>query len=328
MEKRRFRPFLFAVAGITSIALCGLSSAAVSLQLKLPKGKTYYQRNLADQHITQTVMNNQQTVEVSVGMGQKLDVLDVDSAGNMQIRYTFIWVMNKQTTPMGSVSYDSAQQQTTPPPGTEPLAALLNQSYTVKLSPQGRVLDIQGVEQMKAAVQKKLPPGAEAGPMANVVNPFTDKQGLKEITESMMAIYPDKPVDMGQSWTDKRVLTAGFGRIEEAKWTLLKEEAGVAVLGVTGKIQSNPNAAPMENQGMKMRFDIGGTMEGAVRIVEETGLIQSDQAHQQLKGEIRLEGGGQGQPAMAIPMVIDSNSKVEMSEKMWQTAPAAPPATK
>jgi hypothetical protein len=28
----------------------------------------------------------------------------------------------------------------------------------------------------------------------------------------------------------------------------------------------------------------------------------------------------QGQPVMAIPMIFDTNSKVEMSEKMWEPA--------
>jgi hypothetical protein len=241
----------------------------------------------------------------------------------MQIRYTYIWCMTKQTTPMGTASYDSAQQAT-PPAGMEPLAALLNQSYALKLSPKGKVLDIQGMEQLKEAVQKKMPPGAEASQMGNMMNPFTSKEGVKEMTESAMAVYPDKPVDSGQSWTDKQVLTAGFGRTEESKYTLQKQEAGVAVVGVTATVRANPEAAPMEAQGMKMRFDLSGTMEGTLRIVEATGLIQSGEGRQQLKGEIKVGDAAQGQPAMAIPMMIDTNSKVEMSEKMWESAAPAP----
>ena len=81
MEKRGFGLLLFVVAGITSVALCGSSVAATTLQLKLAKGKTYYQRTVVDQHITQTVMNQPQVIDITVGMGMKLDVLDVDGAG-------------------------------------------------------------------------------------------------------------------------------------------------------------------------------------------------------------------------------------------------------
>ena len=314
MEKRKSRPFLLAVVGITSVALCHSGNAAVSLQLKLAKGKTYYQRTVVDQHITQTIMNQAQVVDISVGMGMKLDVLDVDSAGNMQVRYTFIWCMSKQTTPMGTVAYDSAQQAT-PPAGAEPLAALLNQSYVVKLSPKGKVLDIQGVEQMKEAVQKKVPAGAEAGPMGNITNQFLDKQGLKEATESLLAVYPDKPVEPGASWSEKETLTAGFGRIEESKYTLQKQEAGIATIGVTLTFRANPDAAPMEAEGMKMRIDMSGTGEATIRVVEATGLIQMEQGRAQLKGEIKVGDSGQGQPMMTIPMTIDANTRVEMSDK-------------
>jgi hypothetical protein len=319
MEKRRFGLFLFVAVGITSGALCNSGGAAVPLQLKLAKGKTYYQRTVVDQHITQTVMNQQQVIDITIGMGMKLDVLDVDATGNTRIRYTFNWCMSKQTGPMGTLSYDSAQQAT-PPAGMESLAALLNQSYVIKLSPKGRVLDVNGVEQVKAAVQKKLPPGADTGPMGNVAATFLDKQGVKEMTEGVMAVFPDKPVEPGQSWSEKRVLTMGFGRIEESKWTLQKQEAGVAMIGQTSTIRSNPDAPPLDAQGMKLRFDVSGSHEATIRIVEATGLVQMDQGRQQLKGEIKVGDSAQGQPVMAIPMIFDTNSKVEMSEKMWEPA--------
>ena len=147
-----------------------------------------------------------------------------------------------------------------------------------------------------------------------------DKQGVKEMTESLMAVYPDKPVEPGQSWSEKRILTAGFGRIEEAKWTLQKQEAGVATIGETATIRSNPDAPPLDAQGMKLRFDVSGTQEATIRIVEATGLIQTEQSHSQLKGEIKMGDSAQGQPMMTIPTVFDTTSKVEMSEKMWDSA--------
>jgi hypothetical protein len=321
MEKRRFGLLLFVAAGITSVTFSGTTSAAVQLQLKLTKDKTYYQRTTVDQHVTQTLMNQPMKVDMTMGMGTKLDVLDVDPAGNAQIRYTYIWVMSKQTGPTGTITYDSAQQAK-PPAGMEPLASLMNQSYTVKLTPKGKVLEVQGTEQMKAAVMKNMPPGAEAGPMGSMMATFLEKQGVKEMTESLMGLYPEKPVEVGQSWSDKRTLTAGYGRIEEIKWTLQKEEAGVATIAQTATVRSNPDAAPMDVQGMKLRIDVSGTEEATIQVAEATGLIQLEQGHQQLKGEIKMEMGAAaaGQPPMTIPVVFDTTSKTEMSDKMWSTA--------
>jgi hypothetical protein len=228
--------------------------------------------------------------------------------------------MAKQTGSMvPPISYDSAQQAT-PSPGAEPVAALLNQNYIVKLSPKGRVLDVNGVEQMKAEIRKKMPPGSEDSPLGNITKTFLDKEGIKETTESLLAVFPDKPVEPGQSWSEKRVFKAGFGRIEESKWTLQKQEGGVAMIGMTGTVRSNPSAPPGEMQGMKLRFDLSGSQEATIRIVEATGLILMDQGSQQLKGEIKVSDSAQGQPMMVIPTAIQMKSKVEMSDKMWESA--------
>jgi hypothetical protein len=314
MEKRGFGLFLFAVVGVASIPLSSAGAAAVPLQLKLSKGKTYYQRMVMDQHLDQTVMDMQQVVDQSMGTGLKLDVLEVDSQGNMRIRQTFNWSMSKRTSPMGNLEYDSAKQPT-PPAGAEPFAALLGQSYIVKVTPKGEVLDVEGIEQMQAAIRQKLPPGAEADPALGTLAAYLDKKGLKEATEGIWGIYPDKPVELGESWSKKRVVSPAFELTIESRWTLQKREAGFAMIGTTGSARSNPDT-PMETGGMKMRFDLAGTQAGTMRMEEATGLIVLAQARQQLKGEIKV--GDAAQPMMAIPVVFDTTVKLEMSDKMWE----------
>jgi len=320
MEKQGFRAIILVAAAIASTILCRTGSAAVQLQLKLDKGKTYHERTVVDQKITQTVMGQEQVINLSLGTGMKLDVLDVDAQGNMRIRYTCTWSMFKQTGGMAGIDYDSGRQPTAPA-GAEPLAALLGQSYVVRLDPKGEVLDVNGVEEMRDAVHKKLPPGAESGPAMNVVNPYLDKQKLKEIIESAMAVYPDKPVEQGESWSEKKALTLGFGMLTESKWTLQKREAGVATIATASSVRSNPDAPPMDSQGMKVKFDVSGTQEGTIRMAEATGLITTNQNRQLLKGEIQVGTGAEGPPMMAIPVGFETNSKFEMSDKMWGPAP-------
>ena len=54
----------------------------------------------------------------------------------------------------------------------------------------------------------------------------------------------------------------------------------------------------MDVQGMKLRMDLSGSQEATIRIVEATGVIQMEQGHQQLKGEIKVGDSAQGQPMM------------------------------
>ena len=312
MEKRGFRFFLFVTAGITSMALCN-TGAAVTLQLKLAKGKTYYERAVIDQHMTQTVMNMQQVLDQSMGTGAKLDVLAVDGQGNMQIRNTYNWMMTKRSGPMGIVDYDSAKQPT-PPAGAEPFAAMLGQSFIFKITPKGEVLDVNGVEELQAAVRKTLPPGAEADPAMGALSQYLDKKGIQQMIENSLGVYPDRPVEVGESWSKKRVLTPMFEMTVESKWTLQKREAGAALLATASSVRSNANK-PVEMSGMKMTFDLAGTQDGTIRMQEATGLILLGQARQQLKGEIKMGDSAQGPPMMTIPLVSDTTVKLEMSDK-------------
>jgi hypothetical protein len=317
MEKRGLKLFLFGMAAVVPMALCN-TGAAVTLQLKLAQGKTYYQRTVIDQHMVQTVMNMQQVLDQSLGTGVKMEVLDVDGQGNMRIRRTYDWSMTKRTGPMGNLDYDSAKQ-TTPPPGAEPFAALLGQSYVVRISPKGEVLEINGVEEMQAAVRKKLPAGAQGDPAMSVLSQFLDKNSLKQMIEGELDVYPGKPVEVGESWNKKRVVTPMFELTIDSKWTLQKLENGVAIIATTSTSRSDANK-PVETGGMKMRFDLAGTQGGTIRMQEATGLILLGQAQQQLKGEIKLGDSDQGPPTMAIPVVFDTKVRMEMSDKPLEPA--------
>ncbi len=313
MEKRGLRFFLSITAGVVSMALCSTGAAAVTLQLKLAEGKTYYQRTVIDQHMVQTVMNMQQVMDQSMGTGVKMDVLDVDGQGNMRIRSTYNWSMSKRTGPMGTLDYDSAKQPT-PPAGAEPFAALVGQGYVIRISPKGEVLDVNGVEELQAAVRKKLPPGAEADPALGALNQYLDKNAIKQMVESSLSVYPDNPVEVGESWSRKKVMSPMFELTIDSKWTLQKREAGIATIAATSSLRSNANK-PVEAGGMKMIFDLAGTQDGTIRMQEATGMIVSGQAQQQLKGEIKVGDSAQGPPMMAIPCVFDTKVKVEMSDK-------------
>jgi hypothetical protein len=260
----------------------------------------------------------QQVRDQSLGTGVKMEVLDVDGQGNMRIRRTYDWSMTKRTGPVGSLDYDSAKQ-TTPPPGAEPFAALLGQSYVVRISPKGEVLDINGVEEMQAAVRKKLPAGAQADQAMSALSQYLDKNSLKQMIEGELDVYPDKPVEVGESWSKKRVITPMFELTIDSKWTLQKLENGVAIIATTSSSRSNANK-PVETGGMKMRFDLAGTQDGTIRMQEATGLILLGQAQQQLKGEIKLGDSDQGPPTMAIPVVFDTKVRMEMSDKPLEPA--------
>jgi hypothetical protein len=338
MEKRRSGLFLFVAAGVTSLALCSNEAAATQLQLKLTKGKTYYQRTMV---VQQTTQDQQQEIE-HIGTGTKLQVLDIDAQGNMRIQYTYLWSRFKQFIPMErldvgaqgnwhaygwstlrrpppEVDYDSSLKSPVPA-GAAGFAALVGQSYTVRLTPKGKVLDVNGVEQLREAVLKKLPAGADATMGMNPVAMYIDPASVKQMTEANMAIYPDKSINPGDSWTREMSMTMGFAMIIQSKWTLQKEEAGVATIGLAGAIRTDPKSPPMDAGGMKVKIDLSGTQEGTLQVAEATGLITSAKERQQLKRQVKVAASADAEPMMAM-MTIDTQIIGEMGEQMWKTSP-------
>lgn len=317
MARHGYKMCVITAVCIVLGALCANAPAAVRLELKLDKGKTYYERSVSEQQVTQEVMGQQQTVHLSVGIGQKLDVLGVDGRGNVQIRYTYIWTRFKQAGPM-PVDYDSSQQ-TTAPSGAEGFAALLGQSYTARLNPKGEVLDMNGVAEMAKSVREKLPPGTDLSSSGNPLASLLDEESLKGLTESASAVYPDKPVDSGDSWTRTRAIKQGMVMINETKWTLQSRQGGMATIQATSALKVDPNGPPLEMQGMAMKFDLSGSQEGTIQMEETTGLIRKQSGRQELKGQIKIGTSPQGPfNMMMIPMTIATKFTVETSDRPWE----------
>jgi len=218
---------------------------------------------------------------------------------------------------MGQLDYDSTQR-TEVPMGAEGYAALVGQSFTVKLSPQGRVLKIEDLEKVREAVEKKLPPGMEASSMDGL-KVFLDEASLKDMTELSMAMYPDAAVAPGDSWSRKMPVTMGFGIIVDSKWTLQKQEGGVATIQQAASIASNPDAPPMEIAGTAVKFDLAGTQEGTIRMDEATGLATLSEIHQRIKGDMKAGVAADGSSVMTMPIAFETDMTAEISDRMWKT---------
>jgi hypothetical protein len=318
MARQRLVIFLTVVFCAEMVALSGNVSAAVQLSLKLDKGKTYYQRGIADQKIIQTIRGKEENISYILGLGQKLDVLDVDGQGNMTIRHTYLWVRYKQSGFLGEADYDSSQPSTSTA-GAEGFAALIGESYIVKMSPKGKVLDVNGVEQMVESIRKKVPPGTDVAPPGSHLAYLLDKQGIWEMEEEMMGIYPDEPVELGASWVEKKTTTRSLELITEERRTLQKREAGVSTIVETGLAKSDPSAPPAGSGLVKTKMDVAGTEEGTIQMDERTGLIRTDRSRQVLKGQMNVGASAEGPfDLMVIPTTMTATSTLETSDRMWE----------
>lgn len=312
MEDRKPKIGVVAVAAIVAwLIVPAEAGQKMQYKLKLEKGQKYYAKMLAEQKIDQTVMNQPQNVEQTIGLGWDLDVVDVDRSGNTEIRYTYRWAKLRLQGSMQQVIYDSSVKGGSVPEPAQGLAALVGESYSLSIAPDGRVLIVKGAARMRANVRKKLPAGLPGDLLMSSLAQYIDDKGIKEAAEASMAILPNRPVSVGDSWSKRVVLSESTALIVQNKWTLKQRQAGTATIDLVSTVEPNPQAPPRDLGTSKISSQFSGKQQGLIQLDETTGLIVHGKLEQQLSGEAKVLGPQQ----MSIPMKINSVVITETTER-------------
>ncbi|NIP28874.1 MAG: hypothetical protein GWN67_19345 [Phycisphaerae bacterium] len=287
----------------------------IQYQMSFKEGEKYYMRFVTEQKISQTILGQQQGTEQTIGLGCDLDVKSVESNGNALVNYTYRWANLIQTGAGGKVVYDSSDKGAPVPPMAQGFDALLGEGFSLKTTPQGRVEEVIGLQELRENVGKKLPEGPMKEALKVGIKQFINEEGIKEMTESSMAIYPDKPVGIGDSWKRMITLTQGASMTLENEWILKDRKNGVSFIDVNSNIKSNPNAAPITMAGAKLSYDLSGKQKGQIELEESTGRIIRSRMNQDISGQIKVEVPGQQTQQPPIPVRINSIVTCEITKR-------------
>lgn len=280
----------------------------VTLGLRLQEGKSYNLQTIVDQQIAQTIQNQKIDLNQTIGFNYVYEVVKIDENGVASVNVTYKAVQFRSQGPTGAVDYDSTDAPKQVAPTAKGFAALVGETFSMKLAPSGRVLEIQGVSSMLQRVIGKLdlPPGPARTELENNMKGQFGDQAMKASMENLTAIYPDRPVEIGDSWTKRVTIDKGFPMILESTYTLKARKNGVAVIALRNIIKPNPDAQPVQVGAIKMRYALSGEMQGTLEMEESTGWITHSQQNQKASGQITLLDGPQGARPTSWPISIKS----------------------
>lgn len=296
------------VAGM--LLSCGGGIKKLDLQLRLEQGKTYGTKMVADQTITQTIQGQTQDIQQTIGMAYTYKVTKVESDGSALVDAVYEWILYSQDGPMGKSEYDSSKPPATIPDAAVGYAALLGQGFSMKLTPLGEVADIQGVDAMLSSILDALnvPEGSARDAVQETLEAQFGEEALAESFEKATAIYPDKSLSAGDSWSKRLTLATGMPMIIDNTWTLKSRKDGVAFVDVKSTIAPNPDAEPLEISGMSVSYEVSGDQTGTLELDEATGWPLRSHMTQNLSGQISAAG-------MTWPVTITSTIVFEPWEK-------------
>lgn len=286
------------------LAAAAVAQEPVSLRLNLQAGETYPQRVSTRQVVNQTLIGMEQTTETGLVLEYDFTVTKIDPAtGVATLDAVYRRVAMEFASPMLDMAYDSAAPPAEIHPALRPYAALVGASFTMDIAPDGTVPRVDGVNETVDAILQSvdLPEGMREGLEGQLREQFND-EAVRRLTEQTLAIYPEGPVAVGDSWS-KRIDGAGMIPIViDNTWTLKQADAAAAGLAVESKITSAADGSFFETNGMSLKGAFEGSQAGTIDLDRATGWIRRGELQQKLTGTVTL--GGEATGGMTIPMTM------------------------
>lgn len=158
------------------------------------------------------------------------------------------------------------------------MGAIKGRKFSMKVNPEGKILEISGFNGMAESIADSLGLGDEQ--RQEVIKKFDERfneQSVKEQFERFWYIFPNKKVKVGDSWEKNSISTGMTAGNYQSKYTVKEIEGDMVTLEEDTKIE-----------GSQDKVDLDGKVKGTLIVDSKSGLVVS--ANQDLK--ITASGNG------------------------------------
>jgi hypothetical protein len=289
--------FLIALTLLTS-TIC--LAQKEKIELRLVKGETYVQRMTSDAVITQDL--NGQSMIIKMGIDGKMNykVTEVmDTIYTIEVGYESLGF--KMEMQGASMSYSS---KNTNDMFGKMLNAMTKKSFTIKMNRKGKVIEVKNVDNLFNAIFDELGELSEqqkAQFKAQLAESYGESS-FKGNLEMSMAIFPAVPVAKGESWNTQTGIRSKMAMNITNTFTLKEITDTYYLLTCTSKLSPDSKAGFTQSNGMDMKYNLTGTMNGEIKIDKKTGWVISSSYEQNLSGATTIKPNTSPSNEMVIPM--------------------------
>lgn len=312
----------------------------LDLKLRLKPGQKHSMRIITENKISHTIMGQQQKINHHKTVELELEVKDVQPSAAALVKVTYLSLKEKGESNQGKMEYDSTKPEIFE---GNPLAAsynaMIGQGFVMKITPDGKVAKLTGIDEMygqmakkivdaeDVSIRKKIRDRSEVASEARAKesiknlnkrygsrekrveaakemikkNPIFTEEKFKETVANVFVSLPDSPVRAGDSWRDKMILGALSGLVKiNGTYTLKKIEKESVIVDVSSKKELDKEDIPRGAGSVKGSC----TYQQSCEIDKATGWMKHNKARTQFSGEITQQG-------MTVPMSIESVVTVE-----------------
>jgi hypothetical protein len=204
--------FLCGLGVLCGKAFCG------ELKFRFQPGDKFYLLSVTEQTTTRVVDGNQQVFTQTVRLGCDLDIEEVQADGRAWAKYSYRQAALKLKGPASpdasrggpagrrglaeggqdvSVEYDSDANQPKISSRALPLAGVLGEGFYIRITPQGRIDKINGLQAVVSSAKSKVPNIPNKDQINQTIDNQFSEAGIKRELENQMAVFPDVNVVTG-----------------------------------------------------------------------------------------------------------------------------------
>jgi hypothetical protein len=311
------------------------------LRFRFQPGDRFYLVSVSEQTTTQVVDGNQQVASQTTRLGCDLDIDEVEENGCAWAKYTYRRVAMKITGSGVNVEFDSdanaalrsggalrSTSQPKVPLQAQPLAVVVGEGFYVKITPQGRIDKINGLQSVVGSAKAKVPNMAGRNQVIQAIVSQFAEAAVKRELEDRLAVFPDlnsvtgdpclvTPPSDGRGDEERVTTWSRTEQIDEEKIVVertfrLKERRvsgdmpGVAVVDINIVIRPAADVDETVRSGVRIRREVSGQGAGQIEIDESTGRIMNERLTQDSAEEIKASSEG---PVRRIPPIPEPTTK-------------------
>lgn len=198
------------LAAAALLCLSGLAPDSPALAAAQDKVELRWKWQKGQELVYKSVQKTQlefggQAMDQHMGYTYSLAVVDVSEAGEATITVKYLAVATKGNGPQGEYDYDSEKDKEAPAEGPAAMQAkMVGQSFTMKMTPSGRVTDVQGYDKVLEAMTKGA--GEEAAAARAQLKQMFNNDTFKGMMQQMAPPLPDAKVAKGDTWDNDFVV--------------------------------------------------------------------------------------------------------------------------
>lgn len=296
--------FVFAVAIV--IILVSAKADKISLSYNLAKGSSCKVKVVAVQTMGMDMMGQKQSVNNQIESIMAFKVLSAE-AGTLTLDTWYEQLKMTIETAMGKMVMNSDTVQDVNP-GSKILNQLMNNHFTIKMTPYGEITDVIGSEKVMedAIIALKGMEESQISMMKESVKQFTSKDALKGSLEMSLRCFAGKPVGIGDSWTNQTELASVISAVVNNTWKLTDRKGGVSFLEGKSSMKSKEKTSPQVINGIPVTYNITGESQISSKVNEKTGWVIESTTNQDITGEMVADLTSQGGGVQKIPIKINS----------------------